>query len=108
MRSSETFTLIFVSTQPSHSGVCVAAEIGKVCLSGWWMSKSWRELWVPARQIESLYFVKTFVEGLVELTCQCQYLRLFCLPLWLALAAAIHIIFQNSYYEPAAVTMLGF
>lgn len=47
----------------SFGCVCLAAKSGKVCLSGWWVSKGWRELWVPARPIAILCFVKTFVEG---------------------------------------------
>lgn len=92
----------------SFGCVCVGAESGKVCLSGWWVTKGWRELWVPARQIETLCFLKAFTEGLVELTCQCQDLRLFCPPVCLDLASAIHILFQNSYHQQAAVTRLGF
>lgn len=47
----------------SFGCVCLAAKSGKVFLSGWWESEGWRELWVPARQIATLCFVKTFVEG---------------------------------------------
>lgn len=46
----------------SFGCVCLAAKSGKVCLSSWWESEGWRELWVSARQIAILCFVKTFVE----------------------------------------------